>query len=158
MLSNTSMKKQKVSLQTRHLVNYKMLVDAVEKSIEDLEKAVSDEEARALAAEKALGEKNWIDFVDEDELAEALEPYAKSADVVAKSDYATDKAALEAEDSAIRAIAEGARDTINTFLNSQEVDETVNTLNSSWNSKMTDNWIAQALKRYLCKELAKNKM
>ena len=31
-------------------------VDAVEKSVEDLEKAISDEEARALAAEKALGE------------------------------------------------------------------------------------------------------
>ena len=139
-------------------------VDAVEKSVEDLEKAISDEEARALAAEKALGERiDGIDFVDEDELAEALEPYAKSADVVAKSDYATDKAALEAEDSAIRAIAEGARDTINTFLNSQEVDETVNTLKEiqAEIDKMTDaTELAQALASkadtsYVDDELAK---
>lgn len=139
-------------------------VDAVEKSVEDLEKAVSDEEARALAAEKALGERiDGIDFVDEDELAEALKPYAKSADVVAKSDYATDKAALEAEDSAIRAIAEGARDTINTFLNSQEVDDTVNTLKEiqAEIAKMTDaTELAQALASkadtsYVNDELAK---
>lgn len=42
-----------------------------------LHKAVADEIARAEAAEKALGERiDAIDFVDEDELTEALEPYA----------------------------------------------------------------------------------
>ena len=62
--------------------------------------------------------------------------------------YATDKKALQDEDAAIRAIAEGARDTINTFLNSQEVDETVNTLKEiqAEIEKMTDaTELAQAL-------------
>lgn len=46
--------------------------------------AVKVEADRAAAAEKALGERiDGIDFVDEDELATALNPYAKSADVAA---------------------------------------------------------------------------
>ena len=104
-------------------------------------KALNEEVARAQAAEKALGERiDGIDFVDEDELAEALEPYAKSADVVDKTTYAADKKALEDEDAAIRAIAEGARDALNTFLTSEEVDETVNTLKEiqAEIDKMTD--------------------
>lgn len=106
-----------------------------------LHKAIADEVARAKAAENALSERiDGIDFVDNDELTEALKPYAKSADVVAKTDYAADKKALEDEDSAIRAIAEGARDSINTFLNSEEIDETVNTLKEiqAELDKMTD--------------------
>lgn len=133
--------------------------DAVEAT--GLFKALDEEVARAQAAETALGERiDGIDFVDEDELATALEPYAKSADVVDKTtyatdkqalqdgidskvssaDYAVDKKALEDEDAAIRAIAEGARDSINTFLNSEEVDETVNTLKEiqAEIDKMTD--------------------
>ena len=44
--------------------------------------AVKVEADRAAAAEKALGERiDAIDFIDEDELATALNPYAKSADV-----------------------------------------------------------------------------
>ena len=42
-----------------------------------LHKAIADEVARATAAEKALGERiDGIDFIDEDELTEALDPYA----------------------------------------------------------------------------------
>ena len=44
--------------------------------------AVATEKERAEAAEKALGERiDAIDFVDETELATALEPYAKTAEV-----------------------------------------------------------------------------
>ena len=114
-----------------------------------LHKAIADEKARAEAAEKALDDAiKAIDFVSESELATELEPYAKSADVVSNETYATDKKnledsidskvdattyaadkkALEDEDAAIRAIAEGARNTINAFLESEEIDETVNTL------------------------------
>lgn len=129
-----------------------------------LHKAIADEAARAKAAEEALGERiDGIDFVDNNELTAALEPYAKSADVVAKTDYATDKKALEDEDAAIRAIAEGARDSINTFLNSEEIDETVNTLKEiqAEIEKMTDaTELATALsskadKTYVDEELAK---
>ena len=42
--------------------------------------------------------------------------------------YATDKAALDAEDAAIREIAEAAKSSIDTFLTSNEIDETVNNL------------------------------
>ena len=127
-------------------------------------KAIADEVARADAAEKALGERiDAIDFVDTDELATALEPYAKSVDVVDKTTYATDKKVLEDEDAAIRAIAEGARDSINTFLNSEEIDETVNTLKEiqAEIDKMTDaTELATALsskadKTYVDEELAK---
>lgn len=57
-----------------------------------LHKAVEDEIARAKAAEKALGERiDGIDFVDEDELATALEPYAKTADLPVTGIAADDK-------------------------------------------------------------------
>lgn len=47
-----------------------------------LHKTVEDEIARAQAAEKALGKRiDGIDFVDTNELATALEPYAKTADL-----------------------------------------------------------------------------
>ena len=47
-----------------------------------LHKAVEEEIARAEAAEKALGKRiDAIDFVDDSELATALEPYAKTADI-----------------------------------------------------------------------------
>lgn len=129
-----------------------------------LHKAIADEKARAEAAEKALGERiDNIDYIDGDELATALEPYAKSADVVDKETYATDKKALEDEDAAIRAIAEGVRDSFNTFMNSEEIDETVNTLKEvqAEIAKMTDaTELATALaskadKTYVDDELAK---
>lgn len=129
-----------------------------------LHKAIADEKARAEAAEKTLGERiDGIDYVDETELATALEPYAKSADVVANSVYAADKKAFEDEDAAIRAIAEEARDSLNTFLNSEEIDDTVNTLKEiqAEIEKMTDaTELASALsskadKTYVDEELAK---
>ena len=57
-----------------------------------LHKAVEDEIARATAAEKALGERiDAIDFVDTNELATALEPYAKTADIPVTGIAADDK-------------------------------------------------------------------
>lgn len=164
-----------------------------------LYKEIADEKARALAAEKALGERiDGIDYVDNDELTAALGSYvttesfntfkgentqaianAKSGaeqtaanalsaarteiskeiddDVkvakdradeaytladgkVDKGDYATDKKALQDEDAAIREIAEAAKSSIDTFLNSQEIDNTVNTLKELQTEieKMTD--------------------
>jgi hypothetical protein len=164
-----------------------------------LYKEIADEKARALAAEKALGERiDGIDYVDNDELTAALGSYvttesfntfkdentqaianAKSGaeqtaasalatarteiskeiddDVkvakdradeaytladgkVDKGDYATDKKALQDEDAAIREIAEAAKSSIDTFLNSQEIDNTVNTLKElqAEIEKMTD--------------------
>ena len=149
-----------------------------------LHKAIADEKVRAEAAEKALSDKiDAIDYIDETELATALEPYAKNADVVDSSTYATDKKALEDgiaakvdsttyaadkkaledEDAAIRAIAEGARDSLNAFLTSEEVDETVNTLKEiqAEIEKMTDaTELATALsskadKTYVDEELGK---
>ena len=57
-----------------------------------LHKTIADEIARAEAAEKALGERiDEIDFVDGDELATALEPYAKTADLPVTGVAADDK-------------------------------------------------------------------
>jgi len=142
-------------------------------------------------------ELDLSNFITSTELTTVLEPYAKSADVVASSDfetfktnntqaiadaksgaektasdalaaarteitqeiedagetlqgnidkkvdietYNTDKKALQDEDAAIRAIAEGVRDSFNTFMNSEEIDETVNTLKEiqAEIDKMTD--------------------
>lgn len=159
--------------------NYKPAVEAT-----GLHKIVDEEIARAKAAEKALDDAiKAIDYVDADELATELQPYAKSADVVAKSDYATDKKALEDsiatkvnssdyatdkkalqdEDAAIREIAENVRDAFNTFMNSEDIDETVNTLKEvqAEIAKMTDaTELATALaskadKSYVDDELAK---
>lgn len=113
-----------------------------------LHKAIADEKARAEAAEKALGERiDAIDFVDDDELAAAREEisaeidadvkvakdradeaYALAETKVDSETYATDKKAIEDEAAAIREIAEDAQSTIDTFLNSEEIDETVNNL------------------------------
>lgn len=130
----------------------------------ELAAAVKVETDRAEAAERALGERiDAIDFVDEAELAAAIEAartdiskeidddvkvakdradeaYTLAESKVDATAYATDKKALEDEDAAIRAIAEGARDSINTFLNSEDIDETVNTLKEiqAEIEKMTD--------------------
>lgn len=130
----------------------------------ELAAAVKVETDRAEAAEAALGERiDAIDFVDETEMANAIaaarteiskeiddnvkvakdradEAYTLAESKVDATAYATDKKALEDEDAAIRAIAEGARDSINTFLNSEDIDETVNTLKEiqAEIEKMTD--------------------
>lgn len=82
---------------------------------EELAAAVEVEKQRALAAEQALGKRiDAIDFVDENELATALSPYAKSADVVANTTFesfkttntqAIAKAQSDAEATAAAALA-----------------------------------------------------
>lgn len=124
------------------------LAEAIKDFVTDaeLEAAVKVETDRAEAAEKALGERiDAIDFVDEDELADAIKDFETKANVkVAKdradeayalaetkvnaSDYATDKKALQDEDAAIRAIAEGVQTAFNTFMESENIDDTINTL------------------------------
>lgn len=70
----------------------------------------------------------------------ADEAYTLAGTKVDATAYATDKKNLEDEDAAIRAIAEGARDALDTFLNSEDIDETVNTLKEiqAEIEKMTD--------------------
>jgi hypothetical protein len=70
----------------------------------------------------------------------ADEAYTLASGKVDSETYATDKKALEDEDAAIRAIAEAAKSSIDTFLNSEEVDATVNTLKEikAEIDKMTD--------------------
>ena len=130
----------------------------------ELAAAVKVEADRALAAEEALGKKiDAIDFVDEDELAGAIsaarteiskeidddvkvakdradEAYTLAEGKVDAGTYATDKKALQDEDKAIREIAEGVRDAFNTFMNSEDIDDTVNTLKEvqAEIAKMTD--------------------
>ena len=130
----------------------------------ELASAVKAEADRAAAAEKALGERiDGIDFIDETEMNNAItaarteiskeidddvkvakdradEAYTLAESKVDAQTYAADKKALEDEDAAVRAIAEGARDALNTFLNSEEIDETVNTLKEiqAEIAKMTD--------------------
>ena len=139
-------------------------MDTAEADIEAAEKAIADEVDRAKEAEKALGERiDAIDFMDADEVAEVIEAareeisaeidsdvavaqkkaddaYALAETKVDATTYATDKKALEDEDAAIREIAEGVRDAFNTFLTSEEVDNTVNTLKEiqAEIEKMTD--------------------
>ena len=108
-------------------------------------KAIADEVARADAAEKALGERiDAIDFVDSDELATELAPYAKTADlapyaktadVVSKTDYAVDKKALEDKDIELAAAAKEAKDAadaaqkaIDDFLVGTGAEEVIDTL------------------------------
>ena len=60
------------------------LAAAIAQEVKDRDAAIKVETDRALAAEEALGKRiDAIDFVDENELATALAPYAKSADVAA---------------------------------------------------------------------------
>ena len=58
----------------------------------------------------------------------ADEAYTLADGKVDAGTYATDKKALEDEDAAIREIAEAAKSSIDTFLTSNDIDETVNTL------------------------------
>ena len=153
----------------------------------ELASAVKAEADRAAAAEKALGERiDGIDFIDETEMNNAItaarteiskeidddvkvakdradEAYTLAESKVDAQTYAADKKALEDEDAAVRAIAEGARDALNTFLNSEEIDETVNTLKEiqAEIAKMTDATelevalASKSDKTYVDEELAK---
>ena len=104
---------------------------------------INAETTRAEAAEKALQDAlealdeavKAIDYVDEDELAEAIKDFATTTYVneelakkVNTADYNVDKKAFEDEDAAIRAIAEEAQQLINDFLTGTDTDEVVNKL------------------------------
>lgn len=97
---------------------------------------IDAEAARALAAEQALDDAiKAIDFVDADELEEAIKDFTTKTYVdtelgkkVNATDYATDKKALEDEDTAIREIAEEAQQLIKDFLTGTDTDEVVNKL------------------------------
>ena len=119
---------------------------------EELAAAIKVEADRAAEAEKALGERiDAIDFVDEDEMAEAIaaarelisaeidedvkvakdradEAYALAETKIDAEVYATDKKALQDEDAAIREIAEAAKERIDTFLDEEGVADVVDSL------------------------------
>lgn len=100
----------------------KSVQDLINEASTAVLKVVSNETARAKEAESII-----------QNLANAAKDRADSAYELAESKldaslYAKDKAALEAEDAAIRAIAEEAKSAINEFLTSEEVDETISTL------------------------------
>ena len=90
-------------------------VGANEEAIADLEEAVDgvsdavvDEKERAEAAEAELLEKiNAIDFIDADELATELAPYAKTEDVTTALAGKADKTALEALQNTVDAFLTG---------------------------------------------------
>ena len=118
----------------------------------ELAAAVKAEADRAEAAEKALGERiDAIDFVDEDEMAGAIEAareliskeidddvkvtqdradeaYALAETKVDAEAYAADKKDLQDEDAAIREIAEAAKERIDTFLDEEGVADVVDSL------------------------------
>lgn len=111
------------------------------------------------------------DRVTEEELEAAVkvakdradEAYTLAEGKVDSSTYATDKAALEAEDEAVRAIAEAAKSSIDTFLNTEGVADVVDSLKDIKDEldKMADatdlvNGLAlKADKTYVDDELAK---
>ena len=119
-------------------------------AVKGLVEKLSDEVARATAAEEALGERiDAIDFVDADELAEAIKDFATDTEVadavkvaqdkadeayelaetkVDADTYATDKKALEDEDAAIREIAEAAKARIDIFMDEEGVADVVDSL------------------------------
>ena len=117
-------------------------------SLSGMELTLTPSEGEAQKVTIDAYNKEEVDAKVKDAKDRADAAYALAEKKVDAESYATDKKALQDEDAAIRAIAEGARDTINTFLNSQEVDETVNTLKEiqAEIEKMTDaTELAQAL-------------
>ena len=124
-------------------------VDGLVTDVATLEENLGKEVERATAAEKALGERiDAIDFVDGDELADAIKDFVTDGELaeaikdfatdselatgldgkVDKTTYATDKKALEDEDAAIREIAEEAKTLVNDFLTGTDTDGVVNKL------------------------------
>lgn len=105
------------------------------------------ENTEAIAAAKSGAEKTASDALAaaRTEITKEIDDAGKvlQANIDKKVDietYNTDKKALEDEDDAIRAIAEGVRDAFNTFMTSEDIDETVNTLKEvqAEIAKMTD--------------------
>lgn len=140
------------------------------KEVEDVQAEVEELTDSVGTSEDALDENVntlWANVNDHGERIEALEEkvepteqaienaqkraddaYALAEKKVDAEAYATDKKALQDEDKAIREIAEGVRDAFNTFMSSEEIDETVNTLKEvqAEIAKMTDaTELAQAL-------------
>ena len=124
-------------------------VDGLVEDVATLEENLGKEVERATAAEKALGERiDAIDFVDGDELADAIKDFVTDSELaeaikdfatdselatgldtkVDKTTYATDKKALEDEDAAIREIAEEAKSLVDDFLTGTDTDGVVNKL------------------------------
>ena len=113
-------------------------------------KAIADEAKARTEADTALGGRidalsetvEAIDFVDETELTNALEPYAKTADVnsalsgkVDTSTYATDKKALQDADAALDTAVKAAQKTaddanaaINEFLTGTGAEGVIDSL------------------------------
>ena len=117
-------------------------------SLSGMELTLTPSEGEAQKVTIDAYNKEEVDAKVKDAKDRADAAYALAETKVDAESYATDKKALQDEDAAIRAIAEGARDTINTFLNSEEIDETVNTLKEiqAEIEKMTDaTELAQAL-------------
>lgn len=111
-----------------------------EKAATGLFKAIADEAARATAAEKVLDEAiKAIDFMDSDEVADAIEEGIKDLatkqyvdDELAKKvnveTYNTDKKALADEDAAIREIAEGVKARVDAFLDGTGTEAALDSL------------------------------
>ena len=121
------------------LTDYAKTADVVAKTVfEDFQTtntaaiATAKSEAEATAASKLAEARTAISAeIDEDvkvakDRADAA--YALAETKVAATIYAEDKKALEDEDAAIRSIAEEAKSKIDTFLTSEDIDDTVNTL------------------------------
>lgn len=101
---------------------------------------IDAETARATAAEKALDDAiKAIDFMDSDEVADAIEEGIKDlatkkyvdnelAKKVNVETYNTDKKALEDEDAAIREIAEGVKARVDAFLDGTGTDAALDSL------------------------------
>lgn len=101
---------------------------------------IDAETARATAAEKALDDAiKAIDFMDSDEVADAIEEGIKDLatkkyvdDELAKKvnveTYNTDKKALEDEDAAIREIAEGVKARVDAFLDGTGTEAALDSL------------------------------
>ena len=109
-------------------------------SLSGMELTLTPSEGEAQKVTIDAYNKEEVDAKVKDAKDRADAAYALAEEKVDAESYATDKKALQDEDAAIRAIAEGARDTINTFLNSEEIDDTVNTLKEiqAEIEKMTD--------------------
>ena len=159
-------------------------VDGLVEDVEALEENLGKEIERATAAEEALGKRiDAIDFIDGDELADAIKDFVTDNELaeaikdfatdgeltnglagkVDKDTYATDKKALEDEDAAIREIAEEAKSLINDFLTGTDTDDTVNKLKEIQAElealgeavELEEQFAAKADKSYVDEELAK---
>ena len=108
-------------------------------AIADAKSGAETTAANALAAARTEISKEIDDDVKvAKDRADAAYTLAESK--VDAEAYATDKKALQDEDAAIREIAEGVRDAFNTFMTSEDIDATVNTLKEvqAEIAKMTD--------------------